>query len=75
MKEFTAETQVIETASALNVISQHQKITHYPAYIGLDVHKDTIVIAVAEAGREAPHSRGEIANKPGRIAKMVERLA
>ena len=58
MKEFTAETQVIETASALNVISQHQKITHYPAYIGLDVHKDTIVIAVAEAGREAPHSRG-----------------
>lgn len=75
MKEFTAETQVIETASALNVISQHQKITHYPAYIGLDVHKDTIVIAVAEAGREAPHSRGEIANKPGRITKMVERLA
>jgi len=75
MKEFTAETQVIETASSLNVISQHQKTTHYPAYIGLDVHKDTIAPAVAETGREAPQSRGEIANKPGRIAKMVERLA
>ncbi len=74
MKEFTADTSVIETAGSLNVISQPQKITHYPAYIGLDVHKDTIAIAVAETGREAPQSRGEIANKRGRIAKMVERL-
>jgi hypothetical protein len=72
MKEFTAETQVIETASSLNVISQHQKLTHYPAYIGLDVHKDTIALAVAETGREAPQSRGEIANKPGRFRHITD---
>lgn len=46
----------------------------YPAYIGLDVHKDTIAISVARAGREAPESWGEIANKPKKVAKLVERL-
>lgn len=47
----------------------------YPAYIGLDVHKDTIAISVARAGREAPESWGEIGNKPKKVAKLVERLA
>ncbi len=47
----------------------------YPAYIGLDVHKDTIAISVARAGRQAPESWGEIANKPQKVAKLVERLA
>lgn len=47
----------------------------YAAYVGLDVHKDTIAIGVARAGREAPQSWGEIANKPKQVAKLVERLA
>lgn len=47
----------------------------YPAYIGLDVHKDTIAISVARAGRQAPESWGEIGNKPQKVAKLVERLA
>ena len=46
----------------------------YPAYIGLDVHKETIAVAVARAGRDAPESWGEIANKPKTIAKLVARL-
>ncbi|MCP3880488.1 MAG: IS110 family transposase, partial [Sulfitobacter sp.] len=55
-------------------ISQEHTIGDYPAYIGLDVHKDTIAIAVAYRGREVPESRGEIANRPKTVTKLVERL-
>ncbi len=74
MKEFNAEEIQFETASALGTISQQRTIGDYPAYIGLDVHKDTIAIAVAYAGREVPESRGEIANRPKTVTKLVERL-
>lgn len=50
-------------------------VAEYPAYIGLDVHKDTIAISVARSGRAAPESWGEIANKSKKVAKLVERLA
>jgi len=74
MKQFNAEEIHIETAAAPGVVHRALIPGSYPAYIGLDVHKETIVYAVARAGREAPESRGEIANKPNRIAKLVERL-
>jgi transposase len=74
MKEFNAEALGIETASALETVLQTQAARKYPAYSGLDVHKETIAVAVARAGREAPESRGEIANKPKTVAKRVERL-
>ena len=74
MKEFNAEENQFETASAFGSISQERTIGDYPAYIGLDVHKDTIAIAVAYAGREVPESRGEIANRPKTVTKLVERL-
>jgi hypothetical protein len=32
-------------------------MSDYDAYIGLDVHKDSISVAVAEAGRELPCER------------------
>jgi len=47
----------------------------YRAYIGMDVHKETITWAVAHAGRSAPEYRGEIANKPKTIDKLVTRLS
>ncbi len=34
---------------------------NYPAYIGLDVHKETIAVSVACEGREDPEFLGEIA--------------
>lgn len=46
----------------------------YAGYIGLDVHKDSISIAVARAGRESPVFDGECANTPKAIAKLVKRL-
>ena len=33
-------------------------------YVGLDVHKETIAVAVAEEGRAAPTPMGTIANNP-----------
>jgi len=60
MKEFNAEKVRIETGSALETARQSQAQRKYPAYIGLDVHKQTIAVAVARVGRAAPESRGEI---------------
>ena len=74
MKEFNAEENQFETASAFGSISQERTIGDYPAYMGLDVHEDTIAIAVAYDGREVPESRGEIANRPKTVTKLVERL-
>lgn len=47
----------------------------YPAYIGLDVHKDTIAVAVAECGRGEPSYEGVTANTPAKVAKLIERLS
>ncbi|WP_131120397.1 hypothetical protein [Lichenihabitans psoromatis] len=44
-------------------------------FIGLDVHKERISIAVAERGRSgAIEDLGEIDNDPGTIRKLCERL-
>jgi Transposase len=47
----------------------------FNAYSVLDVHKETIVIAIAEAGRKAEvHFLGEIANTPDAVARMLKKL-
>ncbi len=75
MKKFNAEPIGLEMASALETVRQVEAERNYPAYIGLDVHKESIAVAVARAGREAAESRREIANKPRAVAKLVGRLA
>ncbi len=47
----------------------------YPAYIGLDVHKDTIAVAVAECGRGEPEYYGVIANMPTKVARLIDRIS
>ena len=74
MKEFNAEAVRIETASALETVRAAQADRQYPAYIGLDVHQETIAVAVAVAGRDQPEYRGEIANTPKALRKLLQRL-
>jgi transposase len=56
------------------LFSDEELSVSYPAHIGLDVHKETIAVAVARAGRDAPESWGEIPNKPNVVAKLAARL-
>ena len=43
-------------------------------YIGLDVHKATIAVAVAESGTGAARSRGTINHQPEAVAKLIRKL-
>jgi len=51
-----------------SVVSQVSK------YVGLDVHKETIAVAVAEEGRGAAESVGEIPNDPDAVVRLVHKL-
>lgn len=75
MPEFIAEEVQVETESMPAAVGREQPLISYPAYIGLDVHKETIAVAVARAGRDAPEFRAEVANKPKTVARLVERLS
>ena len=47
----------------------------YCAYVGLDVHKDTIVVAHAPCGREEPVSPGVIGNTRRSLRRLMKRLS
>jgi len=63
----------------MNDFNTHKRSTHktieHAGFVGLDVHKDTIAVAVALPGREAPYDHGEIANTPKSVKKLVNRLS
>ncbi|HYW77797.1 MAG TPA: IS110 family transposase, partial [Gammaproteobacteria bacterium] len=66
----------VDTATALEVIERDKaRQDYYGAYIGLDVHKDSIAVALAHPGRGEAQSWGEIANKPKSVRRLVERLS
>jgi transposase len=44
------------------------------SFVGLDVHKDTIAMAVAKAGREEPRFVGTVAPQWGALCKALGRL-
>ncbi|OIO70883.1 MAG: hypothetical protein AUJ56_05375 [Zetaproteobacteria bacterium CG1_02_49_23] len=44
-------------------------------FIGFDVHKEFISVAVADEGRGEVESRGEIANTPSAVKKLAEKLS
>ena len=50
-------------------------MSDYNKYVGMDVHKSTIAVAIAEAGRGKPVSYGIIENSPQIIARMVKKLS
>ncbi|MGB1271828.1 MAG: hypothetical protein ACPG5T_07130, partial [Endozoicomonas sp.] len=47
------------------------KVGYHALYVGLDTHKDTIAVAVAKPGRQEPEYRGEIANSPKTLDKLL----
>lgn len=70
MKNCNAETSKNKTRAA----TEAEGSVIYPAYIGLDVHSETIAVAVATLGREKPEFRGVIANKSKNVAKLIKQL-
>lgn len=46
----------------------------FTKYVGLDVSKDKIAVAIAEEGREAPRYWGMIAHTPEAIRKLMKQL-
>jgi transposase len=78
MQECNVAAGEIETASsqvALSAASGQGAAKQYAAYVGLDVHKETIAVAVAEPGREEPIYRGEIANTPKKVERLIAKLS
>jgi transposase len=72
MKKFIAERASQQTAAALDVARGWSR---YGAFIGLDVHKETIALAVALPGRGEPEYRGEITHEPKALKKWLDRLS
>jgi transposase len=49
---------------------------HPIIYVGLDVHKDTIAVAIAEAGKRGEvREHGKIANTPAALRSLAAKLA
>ena len=49
-------------------------MAEYRAYVGLDVHKETIAVAVAWPGREEPEYRGIVPNRRSSLRKLIHNL-
>ena len=46
----------------------------YSTFVGLDVHKDTIAVAVAKEGTQQPVSLGLIPNTQDSLLKLLKKL-
>ncbi|WNK20272.1 IS110 family transposase [Halomonas piscis] len=73
MKQSNATQPAIVERTVAQRVSAASNV--HAAYIGLDVHKASISVAIAEARRQAPEFRGEIPNEPQAIDKLVRQLS
>ena len=49
-------------------------MAEFSKYIGLDVHKEKINVAVADKGRRPARYWGEIENRPEAVKRLLRRL-
>ena len=76
MKKFSGKETGLETLSSARVVNAALcESARYAQYVGLDVHKDTIAVALAAPGRGEPRYHGEIAHTPKAVKKLVQRLS
>ena len=47
----------------------------FSKYVGLDVHKATIAVSIADAGRTKARFYGTIDNTPAAVAKLIKKLS
>ena len=73
MKQSNASQQSVVKGAVAERLNAASNV--HAAYIGLDVHKATIAVSIAEAGRQDPEFRGEIPNEPKAIDKLVRQLS
>ena len=74
MSKFNGHTAGVETAASWAVVNGLEVAERYSLFVGLDVHKDTIAVAIAYPGRGEPVYRGEIAHTAKAMRKLVEQL-
>ena len=72
MKEDIAKAIDQQTSAAVNTAAGWSR---YAGFIGLDVHKETIAVAVALPGRDEPQYRGEIKHEPKALKQWLQRLS
>lgn len=70
MNQFTSQAPTLHTSAD----ARSKASAMHGAYVGLDVHKETIAIAVADPGRQEPVYEGEIANTPQRVERKIQQL-
>jgi transposase len=77
MNEFTADPTSITKASATAVghAEDQAPVEHYGAFIGLDVHKESISVAIARPGRAPGAYYKDIANTPQSVTKLARSLS
>lgn len=71
MSKCIAEQAREQTVAAMEAVSGWSR---YGAFIGLDVHKETIAVAVALPGRDEPQYRGEIKHEPKALKRWLAQL-
>lgn len=74
MEQYTGSEQAVAPASTVGHVLAERAASEYGAYVGLDVHKETIAVSVARPGRGVPEDWGEIGHTAKAIAKLVDRL-
>ncbi len=74
MSKFTGVKARVETCASWEAMKGLPGAERYSLYVGLDVHKDTIAVAVAPAGGGEAVYRGEMAHSAKAVKKLVGQL-